>query len=282
MSTATLSPDVVSYVCSIVRERSAIELESNKSYLIEARLAPLAKQFGFGSASDYVLDVRKKRQADHEQRLVEAMTTNETSFFRDIHPFMALRKVLIPELIAARASQKSLNIWSAACSSGQELYSVAILLQEDFPQLASWNVRLTGTDLSDTILGRARNACYSQVEVNRGLSAAQLVKYFERNGMNWQLRPEMRAKATFKKLNLIETWPLMPAMDIVFLRNVLIYFCPDTKKAILRKIRGVMAPGAVLFLGAAETTMGLDASFERVEADKSVFYRLKRLVEDSN
>jgi chemotaxis protein methyltransferase CheR len=275
MSTTTLSPDAVSFVCAIVRERSAIELEASKSYLIEARLAPLAKQSGFSSTTDYILEVRKKRQLEQEQRLVEAMTTNETSFFRDIHPFNALRNTILPEMRTSRGTQRKLNIWSAACSSGQEIYSIAMILSEHFPEFANWNVQLVGTDLSDVILERARNACFTQVEVNRGLSAQLLVKYFERNGMSWQLRPDLRAKATFKKLNLIERWPVLPQMDIVFLRNVLIYFSPDTKKEILKKVRGAMASGAVLFLGAAETTMGLDASFERIEADKSVFYRVK-------
>jgi len=275
MTTATLNPDAVSFVCEIVRERSAIELEAAKSYLIEARLTPLAKQLGFPSTNEFIYGVRSKRQPDFERRLVEAMTTNETSFYRDAHPFNALRTKIVPEMLTQRAGTKSLNIWSAACSSGQELYSIAMLLQENFPQLATWNVKLTGTDLSEDILERARTGRFSQVEVNRGLPAPLLLKYFERNGMTWQIRSEIRAKATFTKLNLIERWPALPPMDIVFLRNVLIYFSPETKKEILRKVRRAMSPQSVLFLGAAETTMGLDAAFERVEADRSVFYRIK-------
>jgi chemotaxis protein methyltransferase CheR len=275
MSTTTLNTDCLSYVCTLVRDRSAIELEASKSYLIEARLAPVAKQNGFATTEEFVQSIRSRKRADLESNLVEAMTTNETSFFRDIHPFDALRTTILPEMREKRSSQKSLNIWSAACSTGQELYSIAMLIRENFPDMASWKVSLLGTDLSDDVLERARAAKFSQIEVNRGLPSPLLLKYFQREGMQWQLRPELRSMGTFVKLNLIENWRPMPVMDVVFPRNVLIYFAPEIKKLILSKIRKVMAPHGILFLGAAETTMNLDASFERVQIDKSVFYRLK-------
>jgi chemotaxis protein methyltransferase CheR len=275
MSTATLSSDAVSYVCTMVRERSAIELEASKSYLIEARLLPLAKQHGYASTDEFIHGVRAQKRPDVERRLVEAMTTNETSFYRDAHPFNALRNTLIPEMASLRSTTRTLNIWSAACSTGQELYSIAMLIREHFPNLASWNVRLVGTDLSEDVLSRATAGKFSQIEVNRGLPAPMMLKYFARDGMTWQIKPEIRAMATFTKLNLIERWPPLPTMDIVFLRNVLIYFSPDTKREILRKVRQTMSPQSVLFLGAAETTMGLDTAFERVEFERSVFYRIK-------
>lgn len=275
MTTATLTPDAITFVCTMVRERSAIELEASKSYLIEARLLPLAKQNGFTSTNDFIQGVRAKRHPDLERKLVEAMTTNETSFYRDTHPFTALRTAIIPEMCKLRVAQRSLNIWSAACSTGQELYSVAMLIREHFPNLNTWNVQLVGTDLSEAVLSRARAGKFSQIEVNRGLPAPLLLKYFDRAGMTWQIKPEIRSNASFTKLNLIERWPPLPQMDVVFLRNVLIYFSPDTKREILRKVRQVMSPHAILFLGAAETTMGLDTSFERVEVSQSVFYRLK-------
>ena len=275
MTTATLTPDTVSFVCTMVRERSAIELEASKSYLIEARLLPLAKQNGFSSTNDFINGVRTKRQPDLERRLVEAMTTNETSFYRDAHPFTALRTKVLPELCNLRAAKKSLNIWSAACSTGQELYSIAMLIREHFPNLSTWNVQLVGTDLSEEVLARARAGKFSQIEINRGLPAPLMLKYFDRDGMTWQLKSDLRSIATFTKLNLIEHWPALPQMDVVFLRNVLIYFSPDTKREILRKVRQVMSPQSILFLGGAETTMGLDSAFERVEIDHSVFYRIK-------
>jgi chemotaxis protein methyltransferase CheR len=274
MSTTTLTPEAISYVCTIVRDRSAIELEASKSYLIEARLLPLAKHHGFSCANEFIQGVRTQRLPELERRLVEAMITNETSFFRDIHPFAALKNAVLPEARKVRASQRSLNIWSAACSSGQELYSIAMIIREHFPDLATWKVQLIGTDLSEQILERAREGKYSQVEMKRGLPA-QLLKYFDRDGVAWQICPELRAMATFSKLNLIESWPQLSTMDIVFLRNVLIYFSLDTKRTILRKVRQIMAPHAVLCLGAAETTIGIDTSFDRVEVDQSVFYRLK-------
>ena len=275
MSTTTLTPDSISFVCTTVRDRAAIELDVSKSYLIEARLAPVARQHGFESIADLIQGIRSRRRPELESSLVEAMTTNETSFFRDIHPFEALRNTLLPEFRERNAARRTLNIWSAACSTGQEIYSIAICLREHFPDLPGWKVQLVGTDLSDNVLARAQAARFSQIEMNRGLSASLLVKYFERDGMHWQLRSELRNMAKFFKLNLIEHWPPLPVMDIVFLRNVLIYFSPETKRAILEKVRKVMSPQGVLFLGAAETTMGLDASFERVQVGNSVFYRLK-------
>ncbi len=275
MTIATLTPDAITFVCTMVRERSAIELEASKSYLIEARLLPLAKQNGFASTNEFIQGVRVKRQPELERKLVEAMTTNETSFYRDTHPFTALRTTILPEMCQLREAKKALNIWSAACSTGQELYSVAMLIREHFSNLNTWNVHLVGTDLSEEVLSRARAGKFSQIEVNRGLPAPLLLKYFEREGMTWQIKPEIRSNTSFTKLNLIERWPPLPRMDIVFLRNVLIYFSPDTKREILRKVRQIMSPHAVLFLGAAETTIGLDTSFERVEVSQSVFYRLK-------
>jgi chemotaxis protein methyltransferase CheR len=275
MTTSTLQPEAISWVCATVRSRSAIELDVSKSYLIEARLAPVAKQNGFADIDELIQAVKAKRKVGLEAQLVEAMTTNETSFFRDLHPFETLRKTLFPEIRARNAARKTLNIWSAACSTGQEIYSVAMHLQEHFPELPSWKVQLVGTDLSDEVLAKAKAAKFSQIEVNRGLPAALLVKNFQRQGMQWELRPEIRNMATFTKLNLIERWPVLPAMDIVFLRNVLIYFAPDVKRMILEKVRKVMAPQGVLFLGAAETTMGLDNCLERIQTDNSVYYRMK-------
>jgi chemotaxis protein methyltransferase CheR len=275
MTPTTIPADGISFVCSLVRARSAIELEASKSYLIEARLAPLAKQHGFQSPTELIHGVRTAKHPDLERRVVEAMTTNETTFFRDLHPFEALRTAVLPNLATRNAPQRSLSIWSAACSTGQELYSIAMLLREHFPALLSWSLKLVGTDLSDEVVERARAARYSQIEVNRGLPANLLMKYFQRDGMHWKLAPDVAAAATFSKLNLIEAWPVLPAFDVVMLRNVLIYFSPETKKTILRKVRQVMAPHGVLFLGAAETTMGLDASFEREQAGQCVYYRVK-------
>ena len=274
MSTAALSPEAVSFVCTLVRRQSAIELDVAKTYLIEARLATVARRLGFATTTELVQKLQTKLDVSIQHQVVEAMTTNETSFFRDSHPFDALRTTILPEWVRLKLDQKPLHVWSAASSTGQEAYSIAMLLSEHFPALAP-RAQILGTDLSDEVLQRARAGRFSQIEMNRGLPAALLAKYFRRDGMQWEAVPQLRGMTRFIKLNLIETWPQMPTMDVVFLRNVLIYFSPETKKMILDKVRRVMAPHAVLFLGAAETTMGLDAAFERVQVGNSVYYRLK-------
>lgn len=275
MSTANLTPDSITYVCTLVRRHSAIELDAAKAYLIEARLAPLARRHGLASAEELVGRLQAQADPILRRQAVEAMTTNETSFFRDSHPFEALRSTIIPDLMRTCAARRTIDIWSAACSTGQEAYSIAMSLRENFPELRSWKTRILGTDLSDEVLQKAGAGKFSQIEMNRGLPASLLAKYFRRDGLQWELDPEIRAMATFTKLNLIEQWPALPTMDIVFLRNVLIYFAPNVKKMILEKVRKIMAPHAVLFLGAAETTMGLDDMFLRVQIGNSVYYRLK-------
>jgi chemotaxis protein methyltransferase CheR len=275
MTATSIPADAITFVCTMVRDRAAIELEASKSYLIEARLAPLARKFGFATAADLIQGMRAKSQPDIERSLVEAMTTNETSFFRDVHPFDTLKLKILPDLKASNSGSRQLNIWSAACSTGQEIYSIAMILRESFPELLAWSLRLYATDLSNEVLSRARTGRFSQVEVNRGLPAQLLSKYFRRDGLHWQLSPEVISMVTFNQLNFIEKWPVMPSFEVVFLRNVLIYFSPETKRQILQNIRKVMAPNAVLFLGAAETTMGLDAMFERERTGNSVCYRVK-------
>lgn len=273
MTATSIPDDALTYVCSIVRDRSAIELESSKGYLIEARLSPLAKKHGFATATDLIQGVRARKHPNLEKSLIEAMTTNETSFFRDVHPFDALRNTILPALRTSNASRRSLSIWSAACSTGQEIYSIGMLLHEHFPELLPWNVQFVATDLAEEVLARAKAARFSQIEVNRGLPAQLLLKYFRREGTHWQLAEKVASMVAFKQLNLIERWPQLPAFDVVFLRNVLIYFAPETKKRILQNIRKTMAPNGILFLGAAETTMGLDAAFVREQAGNCVFYR---------
>lgn len=275
MSAVALPTDAINFVCTLVRQQSAIELDAAKAYLIEARLGPVAKKHGYPNTSELIRNMQALPKRELQSQVVEALTTNETSFYRDIHPFDALRGTIIPQILRTRNAQRTLNIWSAACSTGQEAYSIAMLLRDHFPELNSWKVSILGTDLSEEVLAKARAGRFSQIEMNRGLPATLLAKHFRREGLNWELSPEIRNMATFSKLNLIERWPQLPQMDVVFLRNVLIYFSPATKKLILEKIRAVMAPHAVLFLGAAETTMNLDAEFVRVQVGNQVFYTRK-------
>lgn len=275
MTAVAMEPSTFEYVRDLVREHSAIALESHKGYLVESRLVPVARQHGMDSLDVFIDSLRGKPFGRLHAQLVEAMTTNETSFFRDFHPFDALKDEILPRLMQARSSTRTLHIWSAACSTGQEPYTIVMLLREHFPQLAGWKVRLLATDLSSQVLEKAKEGVYTQAEINRGLPAPLLIKYFDRVGLQWQLKPEIRRCVEFQRLNLIESWPHFPAMDLVFLRNVLIYFTPDTKRQILGNVRKRMAADGTLFLGAAETTLGLDEGYVRVSHGKSSMYRLK-------
>jgi chemotaxis protein methyltransferase CheR len=263
------------FVSQLVRDRSAIVLEPDKAYLLEARLGPLARAEGLGSLEELVAQLRRSPVNGLQRRVVEAMTTNETSFFRDLHPFEALRQVVVPAVMERRRTERRLTIWCAACSSGQEPYSIAITLRERFPELASWAVQILGTDISTEMVRRSREGRYGQIEMNRGLPAPLLVKYFEKHGLEWQVKPELRQMCEFRQLNLIEPWGPLPPVDVVFLRNVLIYFDVETKRSILQNVRRVLPSWGYLFLGGAETTINLGDAFERVPFDRAGCYRPK-------
>jgi chemotaxis protein methyltransferase CheR len=271
---SALSAADFEYIRGFIRTRSAIVLEPGKEYLVESRLTPVVRKEGLASIESLVRKLREGSANGLERMVVEAMTTNETSFFRDITPFEAMRTKIIPELIERRAPSRRLDIWSGACSSGQETYTMLMLLREHFPQLASWTVRVHATDLSTQMVERTRAGQYSQLEVNRGLPAAMLVKYFERCGDNWQVVRELRSQVEVRTLNLDARWSGLCPMDIVLMRNVLIYFDVVTKKEILGRVRGQMRPDGYLFLGSAETTIGLDDAFQRVQFDKASCYQL--------
>ncbi|WP_394795258.1 CheR family methyltransferase [Armatimonas sp.] len=264
------------YICDLVYKRSAIVLDSSKEYLVQSRLASVTNQNGCASLAELVTGLRTQPSGRLSQMVVEVMTTNETSFFRDLHPFEALKKVVIPELLAKRPGEPHVMIWCAAASSGQEPYSIALLLREHFPQISQGNVRIIATDLNTQVLEQARQGIYSQIEVNRGLPVTMLMRYFEKSGVNWQLREDIRHMVEFRECNLIQPWPLIPPVDILFLRNVLIYFDQETKKSILAKVRRTLKPDAALFLGGAETTMNIDDCFERVPLEKTAYYRVRK------
>ena len=262
------------YICDFIRDRSAIALEADKHYLVESRLLPVARREGLASIEELVRHLRHHPFGALHRTVVEAMTTNETSFFRDRHPFDALKKHVIPDLIERRATERRLRIWCAACSSGQEPHSVAMLLREHFPALASWTIDILGTDISTHMVHRSREARYSQLEVNRGLPAPLLVRYFDKVGTEWQLKNEIRNSVRYDVLNLAGPWPAAGAWDIIFMRNVMIYFDVETKQSILRKVRDNLRSDGYLFLGGAETTLNLDQRFERLEFSKAGCYQL--------
>lgn len=263
------------FVRRLVRQHSAIQLEDSKSYLAEARLERLARLEGIKSSRELIDRVRNEGSKDLQQRVVQAMTTNETLFFRDNHPYEVLKSQIIPDLIKTNAASKRLTIWSAACSTGQEPYSIAMLIHRNFPQLSDWEVRIIASDLSQEVLERAMRGRFNQLEVNRGLSVEYLLRYFDRHGLEWQIKDEIRSMITFAQMNLIANWPPLPIVDIVFLRNVMIYFDLDTKRTILARMSRVVRTGGYLVLGASESTMSMQTQFDPIPGATG-FYRNHR------
>jgi chemotaxis protein methyltransferase CheR len=262
------------YVREFVYQKAAIVLEDGKAYLVESRLQPLAKREGFASLAEFVGKLRAQPTNGLHWNVVEAMTTNETYFFRDVHPFELLKKQVFPELIKKLAVEKQINIWCAAASSGQEPYTIAMVIRENFPELASWKINFICSDISKEMLERCREGCYTQLEVNRGLPAPLLIKYFQKIGTEWKIKEDLRKMIDLRQINLAQSWPVLPQMDIVFIRNVLIYFDLETKKGIMARLRRVLKPDGFLFLGGAETTINIDETFKRTHVDKSAYYQV--------
>lgn len=257
-----------------MQDRSAIVIDPDKRYLVKARLLPLAQREGFCSIAEMVSALRNIDFGHLHRQVVEAMTMNETSFFRDLHPFEALRTTIIPDLIRQRTVSRELRIWCAACSTGQEPYSVAMLIRDQFPELSQWDVSILATDLSLEVLEKAKSGSFNQIEINRGVPKSYLDRYFCRVGLNWKLNDTIRQKVDFQPLNLIDAWQF-PPMDIIFIRNVLIYFNVSVKKAVLSKVKRSLRSDGYLFLGIAESTYHLDESFNRCEIEQSSVYRLQ-------
>jgi chemotaxis protein methyltransferase CheR len=261
------------YICGLARNVAAIVIDPGKEYFIESRLSPLVGGAGCKSFSEFIGLMQTGPSAGAlRAKVIDALTTNETFFFRDVLPFEIMRSSVIPKLIAQRASLRKLTIWSAACSTGQEPYSVAMLLRENFPQLAQWDVSILATDLSPTVLVQARAGSYNHFEVNRGLPPALLEKYFTRSGERWLVKDELKKGIEFRAMNLIEPWPSLPVFDLIMIRNVMIYFDVPTKQMILKRLRDCLQPKGVLFLGTAETTINLDPAYVAVPYGPATVY----------
>lgn len=274
MTAATASSATeFAYLRQLVFDRSAIVLTEDKEYLLEARLKPVARALGFDGVAAVLRSLRQTADPVVESRVIDAMTTNETSWFRDVRPFEALRQVALPDRVARNAARRQLSVWSAASSSGQELYSLAMLLDAEFPQVGSWEVDLMGTDLSTEMVDRAREGRYSGLEVNRGLPAAHLVRYFTRDGAHYRVSDEIRRRVRFERFNLVKPWPAMPQFDVILLRNVLIYFDAPTKRQVLASARRQLAAGGYLVLGSAESTHGLVDGFAPVNVGGTTIYK---------
>ncbi len=259
------------YVRDLVYRESAIAIEPDMKYLVESRLTSLIRKTEFSAIGDLVSALRRKNDPELRSRVVDAMTTNETSFFRDSHPFDTLCKDVLPGI--AQSHSDTIRIWCAACSTGQEPYTIAMAISEHCPELLP-RISILGTDISAEVVAKAQSGAYNRLEVNRGLPMQYLTKYFVQQGLSWSVKPALQERVTFEKMNLIGDWNRLPQMDIIFLRNVLIYFAPDVKSRILCNTSKVLRSGGCLFLGLSETTLNLNTSYQRVTTDRSHYYKL--------
>lgn len=275
MTDSTLTPENFAFVAQLLRAQCGLALEPGKEYLVKSRLAPLAQQHKVASLDLFIDQLRVRRAHGLVDEVVEAMMTTETFFFRDVRPFDSLQKSVLPELIKQRAASRQLNVWCGASASGQEPYSVAILLQEHFPELRNWRINFLATDISDAMIARSQAGRYSQLEVSRGLPQPLLLKWFRQEEGHWWIDDQLRKSVKFSKMNLIRPWPTMPVWDLVLLRNVMIYFDSDIKRLILDRLSQTLAPDGYLLLGGAETTLNLNNSFIRHEESNAGFYRRK-------
>ncbi|MFZ5806269.1 MAG: CheR family methyltransferase [Verrucomicrobiota bacterium] len=265
-----IAPADFQYIQTLARDSAAIVIEEDKTYLVESRLEPLAVKLGLPDIAALVAKARIGGPT-FQKRIIEALTIHETYFFRDFKPFEAIKKFILPAIISSSPVDKTFNVWSAACSSGQEPYSVAMMARECF-NLNEWKIRIIATDISEAILDKAKQGVYSQLEMGRGLAAAYQDKYFTKIDDGWKVNDKVRSMVEFKSINLSKDWPLFPQMDIILLRNVMIYFDNETKKQILAKIHRLLKPGGILFLGSTESPIFLDSNFLAQEADQAVYY----------
>ena len=261
----------------LLKERSGLVLSADKQYLVESRLTPLVRKAGLASLGELVGKLKT-----NDERLivdvVEAMTTNESFFYRDKIPFDHFREAIMPGLISARATQRRIRIWCAAASTGQEPYSLAMCIREMKEKLGGWRIEILATDLSTEVLEKARAGVYSQFEVQRGLPIQMLVKYFAQVGDTWQIAPDIRAMVQYRPLNLLADFSNLGRFDVVFCRNVLIYFDHETKTGVLNRIGKVLEPDGYLVLGAAETVVGLTDAFKLVPDKRGLYVPNKQAV----
>ncbi len=269
--------DDFEFLSRTVRERSGLQLTHDKSYLLESRLLPVARRFGAKTLDEFINSVRK--QLDHERlnAITEAMTTNETLFFRDAKPFEQFKRVVLPGLLEARAASRAIRIWCAAASSGQEPYSLAMLIREEGAKLAGWKFEILATDFSQEMIDRARAGAYSQFEVQRGLSIQLLMKYFRQIDDRWQIDDAIRAMVQYRVFNLLDDPRALGAFDVVFCRNVLIYFDQPTKARVLERIARLLPRDGVLYLGGAETVLGITDRFEPLPNERGIYRPAQRI-----
>ena len=266
-----MTPTDYDFLRKLLKERSGLTLSADKQYLIESRLLPLARKAALPSLTELVQKLRGRDAEKLIADVVEAMTTNESFFFRDKLPFEHFQNFIMPALLATRASQKRIRIWCAAASTGQEPYSLAMVLKEMGKQIEGFRIEIIGTDLSTEVLEKAKSGIYSQFEVQRGLPINLLVKNFTQAGEMWQLASDVRAMVQFRPLNLLRDFSYLGMMDVIFCRNVLIYFDQATKTDVIDRLAKLTAPDGFLSLGAAETVIGLTDSFKAVTGRRGIY-----------
>jgi chemotaxis protein methyltransferase CheR len=259
-----MTPLDYDFLRKALKERSGLVLSADKQYLVESRLLPIARKAGFGNLGELVAALKRGDTDALMTKVVEAMTTNETFFFRDKMPFENFRAAVLPALLVSRRASRTIRIWCAAASTGQEPYSLAMALKEVEGSVAGWRIEIIASDLSSGVLAKAQAGIYSQFEVQRGLPIQLLIKYFAKVGDVWQIAPEIRAMVKFKQLNLLADFSALGTFDLIFCRNVLIYFDQETKTSLLNRLGRVTAGDGYLVLGAAETVVGLTDSFRTV------------------
>jgi len=265
-----LSHEQFSALSSLLKDETAVVLDSGKEYLVESRLTCLMREEGFPTLGDMIDTVLQRSNPLLNKKVLLALTTNETSFFRDLAPFEFLKGTVLPEIMKNRAQTKTLTLWSAACSSGQEPYSMAIALKEACPDLASWRVKIMASDINPSVVSKAKEGVYSSLEVNRGLPIQLLLKYFHQKGEQFLVSEEIKSMVSFFEQNLIASWPATQ-VDVLFLRNVLIYFDTETKRGLFEKVKAILAPDGYLFLGTAETPYRIVEGFAKVNGATNVY-----------
>jgi chemotaxis protein methyltransferase CheR len=266
-----MNGDDFDFVCRLLRQRSGLVLGRDKLYLLESRLIPLARKRGLKDLDELIAKVRLGGDQALLRDVTEAMTTNESFFFRDAKPFEIFQKETLPCFLKTRADRKTIRIWSAACSTGQEPYSIAMLLKEEQAKLAGWRIEIVATDLSSEVLEKAKAGLYSQFEVQRGLPIQLLVKYFAKAGEMWQIDAGIRGMVRYRTANLLEDLRPLGQFDVIFCRNVLIYFDQPTKTKVLERMSEIMPADGVLYLGGAETVLGVSDRFKPMPGQRGVY-----------
>lgn len=266
-----MKPEDFNLLSTAIKDRSGLALTPEKTYLLESRLMPIARRLGLKDLGELAKHLRSRRDEKLLDEIAEAMTTNESFFFRDAKPFTQFADVILPKLLAGRATRKHIRIWCAACSSGQEPYSLAMILKNRAAQLAGWKIDIVATDISPDILQKAKVGQYTQFEVQRGLPIEYLVKYFEQTGETWQIDPSIRSMVSFRELNLLKDLSSIGSVDVVFCRNVLIYFDQPTKAKVLEGISRLMPPDGTLYLGGAESVIGVSRNFMPLPNERGVY-----------